>query len=268
MDEKDIISTDFNYDIYSGGNAKKYLDEYNARKKQEAEENAKTDAERKRDEYRKRFEGMSADEIFAQPAKKKKPEDDFSDFFDADEIERQKEKVREFEQEQNPLPTLENMMPGEDSPSSEAPEDHTAEALEYVEEMMAHSRIQRAHQDEMMHNLGHRRYYRRTFQMYAIESLLDSFGVSEGAREVMRRIGWYLAWCFLAASIYGLFTFSRYRHLTPEALIFATGAGFVSGVVWNCHRYGKTILQALIGSIVEALLFAAALVLVLFISIK
>ena len=46
MDEKDIISTDFNYDIYSGGNAKKYLDEYNARKKQEAEENAKTDAER------------------------------------------------------------------------------------------------------------------------------------------------------------------------------------------------------------------------------
>ena len=68
MDEKDIISTDFNYDIYSGGNAKKYLDEYNARKKQEAEENAKTDAERKRDEYRRRFEGMSADEIFEQPS--------------------------------------------------------------------------------------------------------------------------------------------------------------------------------------------------------
>ncbi len=271
MDEKDIISTDFNYDIYSGGNAKKYLDEYNAQKKHEAEEAAKSDAERKRDEYRRRFEGMSADEIFEQPslsAKKKKPEDDFSDFFDADEIERQKEKVREFEQEQNPLPTLENMMPGEDSPSSEAPEDHTAEALEYVEEMMAHSRIQRAHQDEMMHNLGHRRYYRRTFQMYAIESLLDSFGVSENAREVMRRIGWYLAWCFLAASLFGAYSLSRHGRMIPEALMFITGAGFVSGVVWNKSRCGKTFLHSIIGSIAEALIFAAATAFVLFVSIK
>ena len=68
MDRNDITSNDFDYDIYSGGSAQEAIREYREREKAEAEKAKHEAAEKKKAEYRKRFEGMSADELFEQPA--------------------------------------------------------------------------------------------------------------------------------------------------------------------------------------------------------
>lgn len=150
MDEKDIISTDFNYDVYSGGNAKKYLDEYNAQKKREREEAAKSDAEKRRDEYRKRFEGMSADELFDQPFAEKhdpKPEPQPS----PEELLDDDAGIKNELPELTDLPTLEPLMDGEEEPDSLSPDqklktERYNEGVAQVNEMLASARYRRDYQ--------------------------------------------------------------------------------------------------------------------------
>ena len=190
-----VTSGNFDYDVYSGSSAMEYLRQENERKREERQRANKSAAELKREEYEKKFKGMSADDLFGMPEKKKKPEEDFSDFFDADEIQRQQEKLREFREKKDPLPKVENMMEGEDSPSSEPQDDKYKRGLEEANALLAQQRIRSDIQRERMEE--YHRYggfggysYRRGSAMRAY-SLMTGRSPHE-ANEIDRAFSWYL----------------------------------------------------------------------------
>lgn len=174
-----VTSSDFDYDVYSGASAMEYLRQENERKAEERKRAQKTDAELRREEYEKKFAGMSADELFGMPEKKKKPEDDFSDFFDADEIERQREHQKRMEQElRQKKVKLESMMPGEDTPSSQPEEDKRSEGVQDALEMMAREKYRR--DQSMEHYRDYRgRYYRRRHSEFFLLSSLLGYGTGK-----------------------------------------------------------------------------------------
>jgi hypothetical protein len=261
--DDDVTSGDFNYDVYSGSNAMEYLRQENERKAEERKRAQKTEAELRREEYEKRFAGMSADELFAMPEKKKQ-EDDFSDFFDADEIQRQREYMKRYEQEKIPKPKVESMMPGEDTPSSEAPHNEKyAQGMQTAAEMMAHGRIRRELDDE------HYREYRRSryYGGYSrdIRFISSLFGLGSRSYYHYRRYGettefdkalsWYFVW-FLVGALLGGFFFGAV-HI---GLIILSGAfsGAVGAVIRRNGIQKMPIGEAIASSRLELIGIAIA----------
>lgn len=275
-----VTSGDFNYDVYSGSSAMEYLRQENERKREERARANKTEAELKREEYEKRFAGMSADEIFGMPQKKKKPEDDFSDFFDADEIERQQEKVRQFEAEvqaakaaqakqtqsgQNQgMPHLENMMPGEDTPSSQPKGMSRAEAMEQAAVMMAHRSFEREREDRRYHGSRRNRYYSNWIFNEIMSSILDSLGVGEKGRAFMDWLTWYLMWFVGGGMIYGIYSFARYQKMSLYFLVWGAVGGLVGGFVRRFFMERDTFLKAIVNLLAE---FAILILLIVFVVI-
>ena len=285
VDDSKITSTDFDYDIYSGGSAMEYLKQENERKKREREDAGKSEGMRKREEYERRFAGMSADEIFNDaPKKKKKPEDDFSDFFDADEIERQQEKVRKFEEDvrrakaaqqaeqaqsgEGTLPQPEGMMPGEEEPSSQPRGMTREDAMEAAAVMMAHRTFEREREERRYHNMRRSRYRRSMFEGLFFEWLLDSLNAGDKTKRSIARVIYYIAWFFLGALIYGVYSYARFRKLTPYAVIWGAVGGLAGGFIQRFFREEDTFLKALVNCIVEFVLLAIAVVLVLVVKVK
>ena len=263
-----ITSTDFDYDVYSGRNAQDYLRQENERKRKEREDAGKSAGMRKREEYEKRFAGMSPDELFGMPVKKKKPEDDFSDFFDADEIERQKEKVSQFEKEVHSVPKVESMMPGEDTPSSQPSGMTRDEAMQAAAVMFAHGAAQREWDDQRYHNMRRTRYYRGWFYQELLNGILDAFGVGDKGRYIVRRILCYLAFFGLALSIYAIYSQARYHKISSMGLIWGAAGGVVGGLA--CQFFGErnTFLKSLVNVLFEVILLVIMIILVVFMKMK
>ncbi|MBQ7186783.1 MAG: hypothetical protein IJR91_04045 [Ruminococcus sp.] len=259
-----ITSTDFDYDVYSGQNAQDYLRQENERKRKEREDAGKSAGMRKREEYEKRFAGMSPDELFGMPVKKKKPEDDFSDFFDADEIERQKEKVSQFEKEVHSVPKVESMMPGEDTPSSQPSGMTRDEAMQAAAVMFAHGAAQRERDDQRYHNMGRTRYYRGWFYQELLNGILDAIGVGDTAKYYIRRFFWYLTMAGLTVGLYAIYCSFRNQKISAFALLWAAVGGLAGGLVWNYKGNGYTLLTSLSKCIFELaiLVLTAAFVLI------
>lgn len=268
MDEKDIISTNFDYDVYSGGNAKKYLDEYNEQKRLErkraeeaAKEASKTDAERKKDEYRRKFEGMSADELFDTPVKKSAAvqEPAPEELLDDDAAAHIPPEI-----ELSELPTLENMMEGEDSPSSVPPdqklrEERYAAGVAEANEMIAAARYRRDRQSMMYgrskglglgyplgyssftsgrSRLGYRRY---------------RFGGRRFNSREERALYIYVSCVFLGA-------FLAVSLQMPFGMIFLVGgaAGAVSSVIRRMIENGLSLAEAIAESRLSLILAGVA----------
>ena len=69
--DSNITSSDFDYDVYSGKSAMEYLRQENERRREALRQAKKSVAELKREEYENKFAGMSADELFGMPKKKR-----------------------------------------------------------------------------------------------------------------------------------------------------------------------------------------------------
>ena len=268
INDSEITSSDFDYDVYSGGSAMEYLKQENERKKREREDAGKTAGMRKREEYERRFAGMSADELFDDRPKKKKPEDDFSDFFDADEIERQQKKVKEFEEQVHPAPKVESMMPGEDTPSSQASGMTREEAMEKAAVMMAHGAFQREREERRFHNMRRSRYGRSVFYGYIFESILDSLNVSDKSREIIGRVIMYIFFFFVGVSLFAVYSFAVHHKLTSFAVLWGAVGGAVGGFLTRFIGERDTFLKALVNSVIELILLALAAVVVVFVKVK
>ena len=269
IDDSRITSTDFDYDVYSGSSAQEYLRQENERKRKEREDAGKSAGMRKREEYEKRFAGMSPDELFGSPVKKNKPEeDDFSDFFDADEIERQKEKVSQFEKEVHSAPKVENMMPGEDEPSSQPQGMSREDALQAASIMIAHGTAQREWEDRRFHGTRRSRYYRTWFYQELFDSLLNAFDVSENGRSIIRRIVWDIAFFGIALGIYSAYSHARYRSISSTAVIWGAASCVVGGFLYQFFGEKNTLLRSLVNIIFEVIFLVIMVILVVFVKMK
>ena len=259
----DVTAGDFDYDVYSGRNAMEYLKKQNEAEAEQRRRASKSAAELRREEYEKKFAGMSADELFGMPEKPKKPEDDFSDFLDADEIERQQEKVREFEQSKQTLPKVESMMPGEDDPSSVSPDLHTDEALEKVNVMLAHARFQREREDQIYHNLGRRRYYRNRSTGALFQLLFSAFNLSDHVQYNVEAVFLYSVAFMLCGGGYSVYCRVKRLSIGPMLLRWGTLGGAVIGIIRRYHDDGDTFLEAIKHSMIELVLLGIAGIVVL-----
>lgn len=259
-----VTSGDFNYDVYSGSSAMEYLRQENERKHEEKVRASKSAAELKREEYEKKFAGMSADELFGMPEKKKKPEDDFSDFFDADEIERQREKLREFENEKKPDIKIETMMPGEDTPSSQQPDQRYKDGVTEINALLASQRIRREKRDEYYRSTGKRRYrraYRRGYYSYYPLAYLFSYIFSGSSdTELPERIGCYTTWGMLGALI--IVIVRRFTKAVTLPILFLVSAAMagIGAVVTPMIRDGDSLSEAISERIVELIITGVLLI--------
>lgn len=250
-----VTSTNFDYDVYSGSAAKEYLRQQNEREREERERSKKTAAELRREEYEKKFANMSADELMAAPVKKKKPEDDFSDFFDGDEIQRRQEELKKMEQEKIDLPEMENMQPGEDSPSSETTVGKNQASIQDAYAMMARARMQRERAEERRQTLGGyggRRYYRRRYS--PIYLLYESFSSNADMPPLLLNLLSYAFWAIISGLIF--LPLQRVWKL-PQISIVAFGC-FVGMIIMIAERYNNedmTFGEAVKASLIEIALF-------------
>ncbi len=249
MDEKDIISTNFDYDVYSGGSAMEYLKQENERKRQERERAKKSAGELKREEYEKKFAGMSADEIFGMPEKKQPKEEDYSDFFDDDAAVRQAQKDKEIKEE--PLPTIENMMPGEDDPSSQPPDEKYRAGIETAAAMMAQSRIRREKAEErrMYYHGGYGRYRRRSSLFSPLGYPLGYRSFTSSRREISsteNAIYWYFGFAMLGVLVAVVASLP-----IGMTLLVCTGLGALGSVIRRMSLLGMNIVEAISSSWIE-----------------
>ncbi|MBR6045640.1 MAG: hypothetical protein IKP47_08405 [Ruminococcus sp.] len=198
--DDEIVSSDFDYDVYSGGSAMEYLRQQNEREREERERAKKTEGELRREEYEKRYAGMSADEIFGMPEKKKPKKEDFSDFFDDDAALREAERRAHPDPERG-MPKVESMMPGEDSPSSAPSEEELRqqEGRAAAAELLAHERFRLEREKEAFERrrtgysygrYGHRSAERAFFGM-ATGRYNDN---SDFNAEIEKAFWWYVLW--------------------------------------------------------------------------
>ncbi len=255
--DNSVTSSSFDYDVYSGKNAMEYLKKQNEAEAEKKRQANKTAAELKREAYEKKFAGMSADELFGMPEKKKEPEEDFSDFFDADEIERQQQKIREFEQEKHTVPKLESMMPGDDSQSSAAPESHTVDALEKVNIMMSHARFQREREDQIYRNLGRTRYHRSRSTGAFFQLLFSSMDLSDSAEYRAQAIITYIMGFIIAGAGYGTYCRITHREIGAMLLIWGALGGAIAGIIRRISEE-ETFIEAIKHSIIEFVLLGVA----------
>lgn len=263
--DSNVTSSDFDYDVYSGKSAMEYLRQENERRREALRQAKKSVAELKREEYENKFAGMSADELFGMPEKKKNNEDDFSDFFDADEIERQREHQKRMEQElKAQMPKVENMMPGEDTPSSQQVQNERyAEGIQTAAEMMAHQRIRREIEDE------HFREYRRRGRLNGygreIRTVSSLLGFGSGGyygrhgevTDFDKAMMWYIAWAVVSGALAGYFFGTVHIGLM---LICGAVGGVIGAVIRRNGIQNQPIGEALTNSRLELVLLAIVVV--------
>ena len=263
-----VTSSDFDYDVYSGTNAMEYLRQENERKRAEREQANKSEAELKREEYEKKFRNMSADELFAAP-KKKKPEDDFSDFFDADEIERQREHQKKMEEElRSTRTTVENMMPGEDDPSSQPLDSGRAQAIETVAEMMAHGAFQREREMDSYHYAMRHRNSSGWFLRQITDAIFDSLCVGEKGRSVMDAITWYIAFFVAGSLLYVPYSYLKFGKLKSMFLVWGAASGLAAAFVRRFFLEKDSFLKSLVNCTIEFLILVVLVVLVIGLKMK
>ena len=271
MDNMNITSGNFDYDVYSGENAKEFLRQENERKQQERERASKSAAELKREEYEKRFAGMSADDIFGMPSpkKKKRPEEDFSDFFNSDAAAKQAEKAKAAKEQsesasrQQDGPRLENMMPGEDTPSSSQAVD---QRLLYARAMIDRKLEQEAAKAEEDRHYravsGHRKS--REIRYRAYDAAEDMIGGSLGIEDFHEKVTSFFAYyggLVVGTGIMGLL--NRYFFKIKDlALVFIAAAvmGFIFAVVNRRISKASSMSEAIKLSWKEALFSIAAII--------
>lgn len=272
--DSNITSSDFDYDVYSGKSAMEYLRQENERRREALRQAKKSVAELKREEYENKFAGMSADELFGMPKKKKNNEDDFSDFFDADEIERQREHQKRMEQElKAKMPKVENMMPGEDTPSSQQVQNERYnEGIQTAAEMMAHQRIRREIEDE------HFREYRRRGRLNGygreVRMISSLFGVRTGggyyrrysgeSSELDKALSFYFI-SFIIGAVLGGLLFGA-AHI---GLIIVSGAvgGALGGFIKRNGIERQSVGEAVANSRLELAIIGVAVVIGLIIEL-
>lgn len=250
-DSPAVSSTDFDYGVYSGENAMEYLRQENERLRLERERSKRSEAELRREEYEKKFSGMSADEIFAAPPKKKeKPKEDFSDFFSSDAAEKAQQKQERKRQEEiqkqqePPKPAeVETMLPGEDEPSSLPYDDGSAR--ESVLEMEARLRIRTELAQERRQQLsrrGQRRYYRRRPGLLLFTMLFgDRFGDLDEAEQAF---SWYIFWFFVSAAVGGIILALTIGFRLGLMLICAAIGGAIADIFKRCRYDGLPFAEA------------------------
>ncbi len=230
--DSNITSQDFDYDVYSGSSAMDYLRKENERLQEERRQASKSSAERRREEYEKRFAGMSADELFGMP-EKKDPETDFSDFFDDDAAKRQADKEARKKRQPESEVRVENMMPGEDTPSSPPPEDEKYTAgIQTAAEMMARQRMRREFADEEYRSRRRRRFFGPSPELRLMTGLTTGRYHSYGEySEVDKAVMWYLVWFAVGAGLG--YAAKKYLFSFPLPFLLVCGAvgGFLGAVI-------------------------------------
>ena len=153
-----------------------------------------------------------------------------------------------------------------------APDDPLAlgmvDAMEAAAVMMAHMTFEREREERRYHNMRRSRYRRSMFEGLFFEWLLDSLNAGDKTKRSIARVIYYIAWFFLGALIYGVYSYARYRKLTPYAVIWGAVGGLAGGFIQRFFREEDTFLKALVNCIVEFVLLAIAVVLVLVVKVK
>ena len=103
MDDRNITSSNFDYDMYSGAGAKDLMAEYERMQQQEK----KDAAGKKREDYENRFSGMSSDELFSQPRTASRRYDSFLTGTEGSDFDRELEE--DFSQAQEAAEPMEEM---------------------------------------------------------------------------------------------------------------------------------------------------------------
>lgn len=253
---EDVTSGNFDYDVYSGSSAMEYLRQENERKRQERERARKSEAELRREEYEKKFAGMTADEIFAQPKKKK--EDEYADFFSstAAKKEAEKDKLRE----ETPLPKVENMMPGEDDPSSQPRDEKYRAGVTAAAEMIARQRIRSEFAQEHWERARHSYYRRRRSPLTLI--MADRYTGGD-EYEIDKAFAWYMLWFGVGCAIG--YAVNKFMFSIPMAgyLIFGGVGGVLSGIVKHNGLEHQPLGGAVSQSKIEIIAFVVLMIVAL-----
>ena len=197
----------------------------------------KTAAQRRREEYEKRFAGMSADEIFGDPEPKR------------------------------PAPQLESMMPGEDSPSSAPPVDpglETARAM--IDARLERDAAKAAEDHYYAVSSGHRKS--RELRYRANDKAADLFGDMLGVNDMRDKVNTvcaYIGGLILGGGAVAWLnkSFLKTNAVVP-ALIAAAILGFVAVTVkrrfFNASSIGEALKLSWKGAAVSAGLIISAVI--------
>ncbi len=274
MDDRNITSDNFDYDMYSGGSAKELLKEYEEQQRLEKEAAEKQAKEQKKERYRSKYSSLSADELFDTPRISKNAENvppydgrasqygaqtytqgsaQYDDMF-ADTSVRQQKNTGE-----KPRPAgYGRRNPDVDTGFKYDPNLYGGDqdAMDKVAEMMAHERAQLRRNEldrQRRRNAGMGFYSYRGRGLYMTD---EEYG------EFTRESAWYLLWFIGGICVARLLSLPLTLYLVTGSVVAYVGAlvkrnGIEKMSMADAVANSRKELLCIVGAVVLTLLMAA-----------